>query len=239
MNYLIIDIGNTLAKIAVYKNGEELEFEKCKSEVLQEKSFEYIEKYNISKGILSNVGVLDETVLDNLKQKINLIVLDNDTPLPFINNYQSKNTLGVDRIAVMAAASVYKSPVLVIDMGTCITYDYLNENKEYSGGAISPGIQMRFDSLNNYTSRLPKIKFNPKYNISEGVNTVTSIEKGVLNGVIHEINGIIDDYTIINSAVKVIVTGGNSGFVSGKLKYEICICEKLAVLGLLEISNFN
>ena len=132
---------------------------------------------------------------DNYNFK-NVHFVSQNSIIPFTNLYNTKSTLGNDRIALVSRASIKFSNknVLIIDVGSCITYDFINESNEYFGGAISPGMNMRFKSLNEFTSNLPLTK--PTNNdVIIGSNTQDSIISGVINGVIFEIEGFIDQYS--------------------------------------------
>ena len=128
--------------------------------------------------------------------------------------------------------------VLIIDAGSCITYDFINEKNQYLGGAISPGINMRFKSLNNYTSKLPLI--SPAFTEFEiGTDTLESINIGVLNGVIFEIEGFISQYSSRYDNLTVILTGGNSDFLSNRLKISIFANQNFLLEGLNHLIKLN
>ncbi|MDP3443062.1 MAG: type III pantothenate kinase, partial [Ignavibacteria bacterium] len=154
---LAIDIGNTLAKAAFFS-------EKGMSEVLvfdlnqTESLIEWLEKVSFSGvGMIASVKPVPENLLNELASRIKISVLDHSTSLPFKITYNTPETLGRDRIAGVAAAfgAFPNQNVLIIDMGTCITYDILTAEGDYQGGAISPGINMRFAAMEAFTSRLP------------------------------------------------------------------------------------
>jgi type III pantothenate kinase len=148
--------------------------------------------------------------------------------------------LGNDRIALVSSASI-KYPhenVLIIDVGTCITYDFINNENQYTGGAISPGLNMRLRSLNKFTGKLPLIKLKEIDNFN-GLNTKDSINIGVLKGVIFEIQGFINKYSSDNQNLTVILTGGNSKFLSKQLKISIFANQNFLVEGLNELIKLN
>jgi type III pantothenate kinase len=158
---LIIDIGNTKVKLAIFDNKKliektETDYTKAKKEIKK-----FLKKYDLKNVIVSSVTKYDiNQILEPLNNFKKIIELNNKTNLPFKNNYSSPETLGTDRLALAAsAASKYPNEnVLVIDAGTCITYDFLNENNEYLGGSISPGLSMRYKALSKYTSNLPLLE---------------------------------------------------------------------------------
>ena len=160
--------------------------------------------------------------------------------MPFNNLYKTPNTLGVDRIALVAAA-VKQFPntnVLIIDAGTCITFDFVDVNASYLGGAISPGIKMRYKALNKFTANLPLIDALELHDFI-GKNTEESIISGVLNGVKNEINGIIEDYYLKYLDLTVVLTGGDTNFLSKQLKSSIFANQNFLLQGLNEILKFN
>ena len=162
------------------------------------------------------------------------------TPTPFKNLYQTPSTLGKDRIAAVAGAfSLYPNRnVLVIDAGTCITYDFLTDKGEYLGGGISPGIRMRFKAMHTFTGKLPLIEPD-EYDGLIGRSTRESMLSGVYNGVISELNGLISLYQEQFGDIMVIITGGDHEFLHNKLKISIFAAPDLVLLGLNEIFDYN
>ena len=166
---LIIDVGNTRVKVAVFEQDtivSKFVFDKKKivSEIKK-----IISNYNISLAIISAVATLPEEKLKELRQFLDLMELNHQTNVPFDNKYETPTTLGVDRIA-LASGGIHKFPnknVLIIDAGTCITYDFINKKGEYLGGAISPGIRIRYKALHDYTSKLPLLKTIAPKNLCE------------------------------------------------------------------------
>jgi type III pantothenate kinase len=148
--------------------------------------------------------------------------------------------LGADRIALVAGAiEIYdKQNVLVIDAGTCITYDFITAKNEYLGGGISPGMGIRFRSLNTFTQKLPLIEYREEFQLI-GKNTENSILSGVLNGVICEIDGIIEKYKENFGELQIILSGGNTIFFDKRLKNNIFAFPKLLLYGLNSILNYN
>jgi type III pantothenate kinase len=169
-----------------------------------------------------------------------VINLDVSTKVPFQNHYKSPETLGVDRIALVSAAvKNYKEHnVLIIDAGTCITYDFINRENKYLGGAISPGIRLRYQSLNNLTANLPLIKTKMPQNVI-GNTTEESIHSGIINGIINEIEGTISRYDEKYKDLTVILTGGDANFLSKRLKSSIFANSNFLLEGLNYILEFN
>ena len=237
---LIIDVGNTRTKLAVFKNSKLIHNESINKENFENNTFELIKKFECRNAIISSVGCLKNSELINLRAKINLIELNSITKIPFKNKYSTPKTLGVDRIALVAAAfsKFPKQNVLIIDAGTCITYDYLNNEGSYYGGAISPGINMRYKSLNKFTSRLPLLE--PEYiNKITGDSSENAIHIGVVHGVINEIDSFIHLYKEKNNDLTVVLTGGDTNFLANKLKNGIFANAFFLMEGLNTILTYN
>jgi type III pantothenate kinase len=168
------------------------------------------------------------------------LLVSNQLKIPFKNLYKSKNTLGQDRLALVSAAA-FNFPnenVLIVDVGSCITYDFKNNNNEYLGGGISPGISMRFKSLNTFTSNLPLIDFDNIHKLI-GNNTKNSINSGVINGTISEINGIIQQYCEEFKNIRIILTGGDSNFLLKRIKNSIFADQNFLLVGLNKLLEDN
>ena len=237
---LIIDVGNTRVKAAVFEKDTVVDvivFDKRK--ILSEIK-KITKKYNIFNGIMSNVGSISDFKLKKIEKLLQITSVSSFTKVPFVNRYKTPKTLGVDRIALVAGA-VCEFPnknVLVIDAGTCITFDFVTSKKEYLGGAISPGIKMRFNSLNYYTANLPMLK-KEKLNNFIGSSTNQCINSGVVNGVIQEIDGLINQYKKKYSDLTVVLTGGDTNFLSKQLKSSIFANQNFLLQGLNKILIFN
>ena len=219
---LAIDIGNTRIKVAVFEGNsivQQMAFDE--SEWLKKIS-ELLNTHVITDIIASTVGRKVRKDFDELNTTARISFIDHNFSFPFTNNYETPETLGIDRM-ILASGSVLRFPNtarLIIDAGTCITYDFIDENDIYYGGAISPGIAMRYQSLNNYTARLPLLDLNNPANIT-GNSTKESIHSGVVNGVGFEIDGFIDSYRLIHQNIIIILTGGDSDFLAKRLKNTI------------------
>ncbi|PLX03292.1 MAG: pantothenate kinase [Marinilabiliales bacterium] len=238
---LVVDIGNTLIKLAVFKQDEIVfnsSFEYFGEKELQE----ILKQFPIKAAIMSSVREDNKKIMEIISSSIQTLMLDHNTRLPVENNYLSKESLGRDRIALMAGASVMfpNENVLVIDAGTCITYDLLNKNNKYYGGAISPGLKMRLKALNHYTSKLPLIDLKENH-IPEliGNTTENSILSGVIRGCAGEINSIIESYTVVNKQLRVLLTGGDYKYFDKLLKYKTFAAPNLVLIGLKGIMDFN
>lgn len=237
---LIIDAGNTRIKFAVFNNGEMIHNDVFSYEDYVSECLKLIEKFNCKNGIISSVKKLKKDEIFKIEAKINLFQLNSTSKIPFINSYGTPKTLGVDRIALVAAAvNKFKSKnTLIIDAGTCITYDFVDEKRVYYGGGISPGVLIRYKSLNNYTSKLPLLVPNFEVDLI-GNSTETSIHSGIINGVVGELDYMIDQYKIKNKDLTVVLTGGDVNFLSNKLKNSIFANPNFLLEGLDAILTYN
>lgn len=236
---LIIDFGNTLVKIAIFKN-DEIKALVTESAFDQSIVNHLVAEYPAHHAIISSVITIPEEALEYLHHNFALTELSHNTPVPITNLYKTPETLGRDRLAVAVAAHQMfpDAPTLVIDAGTCITFDFTDQAGNYHGGGISPGINMRFKALHTFTQRLPLVK-HQNFDGLSGTNTEDSILSGVLNGTIAEFDGIIDAYETRYDGLKVMITGGDSKFFAKKLKSNIFAVPNLVLKGLNEILNFN
>jgi type III pantothenate kinase len=238
---LIIDVGNTLVKFAVFQHDTIVEKKSVKVEETL-KMFEKIikEHTSINKAIVSSVVKLDTSVYDIINEKIDLLTVNSDTKFPFKNHYKTPHTLGVDRIALVSASVKHypNTNVLIIDAGTCITYDFITKDNEYIGGAISPGIRLRYTTLNTLTANLPLLETEMPEQLI-GSTTAKSIHSGVVFGVLKEIDGVIDEYQEKYEDLTVILTGGDTDFLSKQLKNGIFANSNFLLEGLNFILEFN
>jgi type III pantothenate kinase len=170
----------------------------------------------------------------------NASILSEKTNVPIINKYKTPNTLGKDRLAAVVGASFLfpKKDILIFDAGTCLTIDFVNARKEYLGGRISPGIEMRYKALNTFTDKLPLVQ-QAKISTIIGDDTNSSIVSGVQQGVLAEVKSIISDYKSQNFDIITVVTGGDCFFFEKELKNSIFANPHLVLVGLNEILDYN
>ena len=239
---LIVDIGNTSVKLAVFKETTILFKEVISNESLLETIVKLREKYSITHVIVSSVGKFDNKVSGYLTDNYIVLFLSHQTKLPFKNLYETPSTLGIDRLALISASvSQYSEKnVLVIDAGTCVTYDFINKENEYLGGAISPGIRMRYKALHNQTAKLPLLDTEVPESFI-GNSTTTSINSGVVNGLVYEIDGVITQYKEKYNDLTIILTGGDANFLSKQLKSSIFANSNFLLQGLnfILLNNLN
>ncbi|MCX2485195.1 type III pantothenate kinase [Pedobacter sp. MR2016-24] len=223
MHNLVIDIGNTNSKVAVFENRLLVFFQ---SADLPEQRMlaDLIDKYSITHSAVSNVRQDVAEITAFLKENTSFIQFSTQLNTGIKNFYQTLSTLGQDRWAkVIAAHHIYAGlNCLIIDAGTCITYDLLNNEGEYYGGSISLGVSMRFKALNHYTGKLPLVEWDKDaVQIPDGTDTINAITNGVLQGAINEVEGFIALYNKNNKDLKVLITGGDATFLLEQLKNSI------------------
>ncbi|MEZ4854467.1 type III pantothenate kinase [Flavobacterium sp.] len=237
---LAIDIGNSRIKVAVFEKDTEI----SNYSFLKEEAFKNFKKIfknhpKINHAVSSSVGNLDTICHNYIKTKANLTEIDANTTFPFQNLYSTPKTLGVDRMVVTAGASLLypNQNVLIIDCGTCITYDLLTNKNTYLGGAISPGLTMRYKSLHTYTAKLPLLeKSYPDSFIGNSTNQ--SIHSGIINGISNEIEGCISQYSLKFSDLTIILTGGDAIFLAKSLKSTIFVRSNFLLESLNKLFNY-
>ncbi|AZQ60273.1 type III pantothenate kinase [Maribacter sp. MJ134] len=238
---LIIDQGNTFVKFAVFNKGKLLFDESFTYDRFVDKVKEIFKSYpKINRAIISTVGELNKKDLAVLSLFAKVHVLSHKSKVPFKNSYATPHTLGIDRIALITAA-YYHNPhrnTLVIDAGTCVTYDIINDFDEYLGGAISPGLQMRYKAMHEQTANLPLLE---KEEIIDFIGNATnsSMHSGVVNGLTQEISGVVHQYGSRFKDLTVILTGGDAQFLSKRLKNTIFADSKFLLKGLNYLLEYN
>jgi len=243
---LVIDIGNTLTKIGLFQEKEMKEFSSFENFSIVELKKFFKNHLSIKNVILSSVVEHNKNISDYLRSEFRFIELTHETKIPVENLYQSPATLGKDRLAsAVGANSLFRDQnVLSIDAGTCIKYDFVNAKNQYIGGGISPGIEMRFKALNQFTDKLPLLNYR-QFDKLIGENSEESILSGVMNGVVEEVKGIIARYEQQYPDVKVVFTGGYLKFfenifnIGSNGKSSIFADSFLVLKGLNVILNYN
>jgi type III pantothenate kinase len=236
---LIVDIGNSSTKVAVFDKQEMITH--FRSKELSHEMFEKkLRPFKIDKAIISSVRVTPDYIVDLLSVNISFVhLLSEKSRLPFKIEYDTPETLGTDRIAAVAGA--YKlyagEEVLIIDAGTALTFDFLS-SAIYKGGNISPGLRMRFKALNKFTGRLPLVA--PIGNFTfPGRNTIDAIMAGVITGITYEINEYIRTFENNHVGFKIILTGGDSEFLKDKINHHITYMPDIVIDGLNYILEYN
>lgn len=234
--YLALDFGNTFTKAGLFNKDELVQ-------VIRFNALKDVDKiiadFHPEHVIVSSVSKKIEDIQTKLAN-IPTTILRPDLPLPFKINYKTPQTLGLDRIAAVAGAQGLFPDVnsLVIDTGTCFTYDIIDKEGTYHGGGISPGISMRFKALHNFTANLPLIEFEEDVPLV-GQSTKECIQSGVINGVIAEIQEIIRMYSDKFGHLQIIICGGDAKFFENKLKASIFVAPELVLRGLNRILLYN
>lgn len=237
---LIIEQGNSSTKVAVYDDCNVVAsfvYREFCPEVLAP----LFEAYSFEKGIFSTVTVVDREMLSFLKSRLHRFVFFNDdVRLPVTVKYKTPLTLGKDRIAAVVGANHLRpgKNLLVIDAGTCITYEILEASGEYIGGNISPGLTTRFKSLNQYTSKLPLVEKVDEVPFI-GTSTCEAILAGVVNGIVFEMDGYIERLKQKYPDFFVFLTGGHSLYFESRLKNPIFADINLVMTGLNIILEYN
>jgi type III pantothenate kinase len=235
---IAIDVGNSSVKAGLFEKS-------ALTEVYRNVSVaglpDLIQKSGAVNCIISSVNQDVLPIRQQLQAYVQkLLVLDHQLPVPLINGYQTPQTLGKDRLAAVAGAAALHphTDCLVIDMGTCITYDCILADGHYIGGSISPGLRMRFKALHTFTARLPLVEPAAEAGLT-GKNTHDAILSGVVNGITAEIEGIIHKYQTILPGIDVIFCGGDAIFFESKIKQRIFVTPELVLIGLNRILEHN
>lgn len=233
---LIIDVGNTFVKIAAFEKDSLLEKYQFRVENFIDEVGHFAGMFPITRAIISSVGRLSEAQRRSVQNRFPTVLLNANSPLPFLNEYTTPHTLGVDRMGLVAAfAKAYpKKNGLIIDAGTCITYDFITSENSYKGGAISPGIGLRYEALHRLTANLPLLEKKFPEDII-GTSTKEAIHSGVVAGVLMEIEGAINQYKTTYNVDTVIMTGGDTEFLAKRLKNSIFAHSNFLLEGLNHI----
>lgn len=236
---LAIDIGNTRIKIGIFDNGQMVHSDAFFT-MTEDDTAKLITKYKIAKAISSSTRKSVSAFEKRVKKIIPLMRLSHKTPIPVENTYYTPETLGKDRLAVVIGCTkVYPNKnCLVIDAGTCITYDVITSDKVYLGGNISPGLRMRAEAMDTMTSTLPLVE--PVYNNDYiGKSTLTAMQNGIVYGTLLEMESFIAMIKQDQGNLNVIITGGDAPFFADRLKSKIFAHSYLVLEGLDVIQNYN
>lgn len=231
MKNLALDFGNTNIKFGLFekdvlrRTGLLENTEALKKLIAEEKP------ENIA---MASVSAAGKEVLNEITVSGKILELTHQTKLPITNLYETPETLGKDRLAAVLGAFYLfpKTNCLIIDAGTCITYDFLDAEGNYHGGSISPGIQMKFRALHTFTQRLPLVEGETTLPELTGKNTLAAIKSGVLQGTLAEAQGIQEQYAKRAKSLVTVVCGGDAGFFESNLKGCIFAVPELVLIGL-------
>jgi type III pantothenate kinase len=235
---LAIDIGNSRIKLAYYQKKKFVKkiFFYSRKELL-----DHLKTLKALNGaIVSSVAETDEPIVDYLSKRTKTIDFDHNTSIPIVNKYHSPATLGKDRLAASVGAYYEKKKTnnLIIDAGSCITYDLLTAEGYFLGGNISPGLKMRYLAMNEFTENLPLVEA-PDRIIRLGKDTESAIQAGGFFGLLLEIEGMINYFNLEYSKLNILLTGGDANYLAKRLKTKIFVRPNLVLDGLSQIYNYN
>jgi len=234
MNRGVIDKGNTRLKVGIFTSLNELI--KSATVMNMDECELLFNEFSVNSVLISNSGS-DIEITDKTRSYLNLNTQFN---LPFINLYQTPNTLGTDRIAALSAAvSLFPNTnVLIFDLGTCLTIDFINEKGEYKGGNISPGLNMRYKAMHEFTSKLPLVEIN-SYSELMGNCTQNALSNGGKLGLKFEIEGYINYYQQQYSNLQIVLTGGDIQHLDITQKNKIFADPNFVLHGLYHLLILN
>ena len=238
---LVVDVGNSFIKTAVFENNTILETQKNEYENWQKNLKIILNNFkSIQEIVISSVGKIEKSTFETVFDDYAIHFITKNDLFPFKNLYATPETLGIDRMVLSAGAVIQfpKKNRLVIDAGTCVTYDFIDENDNYLGGAISPGIRLRYEALHNYTAKLPKLNIENPENVI-GNSTNNAIHSGVINGLTFEIDGYIASHFKQNENFIIILTGGDANFLSKRLKNTIFANSNFLLESLNQTYQYN
>ncbi len=239
---LVLDLGNSFGKIAVCEGRVVIEAATYERITSREIAYFHTRYPDINGAIVSSVINDSREIVDYLNNLCTqCIELNHSTSIPLTNRYRTPDTLGYDRIASAVGAFTIcpHTNVLVIDAGTAITYDIVTKDGEFLGGNISPGLEVRFKALNRFTSRLPIMERPEIQPPLVGSTTRESIQSGVVNGLLFEMDGFIEANSKNHTKLQVVLTGGDANYFVGKLKSSIFVDLNLNLIGLNRILEHN
>lgn len=242
MRNLTVDIGNSRIKVSVFDIDEQI-FSQVFDMLTADALAPIIDNYKVGRAIISSVTGYDYDYVTWLNEHLKtVILLSSSVKVPVKNGYGTPETLGMDRLAAVVGAAHIKpgAPLLVVDAGTAITYDYMSADSTYYGGNIAPGALLRLRSLNEHTDRLPLVDMR-SHHCTEilGQNTQDAIWNGVVRGIAYEIEGYISDLKERESNLEIFFTGGDAFFFEKYIKSSIFVVANLTAIGLNAILNYN
>ena len=238
---ITIDVGNSRIKVAVFEQDILVELFVVEPNEAQIFFSEIFKQYpKIEKALFSSVGQFDQEVLTFIQNQVTTQIVHHQTKFPFRNHYATPETLGIDRMVLAAGATLMfpNKNRLVIDAGTCVTYDFVDQHNHYLGGAISPGIALRYKSLNDYTQNLPLLAKSEIDNLV-GNSTENSIHSGIIHGLVFEMDGFISQYFHKYPDLTVILTGGDADFLAKRLKNPIFAHSNFLLESLRLLSTYT
>lgn len=235
---LIIDIGNTRAKLLALRQGEPVEEVASDSETLSGLN-DFAARHSFKKGIISTVAKMGEKALETINGlHFPVLWLDSNTPLPIATTFPG--SMGSDRIAAIVGAISIRpgKPLLIVDAGTCVTYEFIDDQGNYLGGNIAPGLKLRMMAMHEHTALLPLVDVKgPAPAI--GYDTETAMRAGAMLGLKYEIEGYIRNFRAQHPALQVYLTGGDEFHFDEEIQSIICCDHYLVPKGLYAILKHN
>ena len=238
--HLAVDIGNTKTKVAWF-NNQELSGSKVFGAFSEEELWRFVDAEQYSKIIVSTVKKLSVNFLERCA-KSEILLFSQSTPLPISVDYATPTTLGLDRLAaaVGAQARFPKQNVLCFDLGSCVTTEFVDAKGIYRGGAIAPGLHLRFKAMHTFTDQLPLISAGSAVLPAlTGNSTESCMQSGVVNGMLFEMQGAIAAYSKQYEDLKVLFTGGDASYFESLLNMKIFADPYLVLRGLNVILEYN
>ena len=239
MTTLCLDFGNTRQKLALFEGNELKEVIVLRDDSLQHLTA-ILDETKPQRSILSSVIHHAAGVEELLQERTAFHKLTHVSKLPFTIAVGKPETMGADRVAI-AAAAVSLFPAqhnLAIGLGTCITFNFISQEARFMGGSISPGMEMRFQAMHQFTAKLPLVKAH--WNVPLiGYDTATNLQSGVVLGMAKEMDGIIDAYKEKFGNFNALLTGGDTHLFEPHLKNKIFADPHLIFKGLYAISQYN
>ena len=234
---IVIDAGNTRIKVGIF-DGRVLTEKYLFANLIELEAF--LKLRHFDNAIISSVGLEATEMVDHIQVTDLRLTLSHLLPLPVAIRYGTPHTLGVDRIAAVCGAwELFPNQnSLVIDAGTCITYEWLDARGNYFGGSISPGLDMRLNAMHTFTARLPLVPVHSEADLVGG-NTEQALQSGAWHGVVSEMDGIIERYVNKYGPLQVVLCGGDTALFENRLKHTIFAAPDLVLSGLNRILLHN
>ncbi len=230
---LIVDYGNSRIKAGLFEQDKLMD---SRSFAAEEELEGWLMGKKFDHAMVSSVNQTSDKISGLIEVVGKKLTMGHELPLPIHNRYATPATLGVDRLAAACGAAALRpqQDCLVIDLGTCINYEFVDARGNYMGGGISPGVNMRFEAMHTFTARLPLVKPGKSVGLI-GNSTETCMQSGVMLGIVSEIEGIIARYKKIYPSLGVILCGGDAPFFENSLKQSIFVAPNLVLIGLNRI----
>jgi len=232
-----IDSGNSYSKVGWFEQNRLVRYQ---AGLKFEDMVEAVRSGPVAAMIFSSVGVSIDKFTEALQPQVPVLHLTAETPLPVAVSYHSRSTLGVDRLAAAVGGNRLfpGEDLVIIDAGTCVTYDLIDKKAVFQGGIIAPGMRMRFEAMHRFTQRLPLVSETDDPPLI-GKSTAEAMQSGVVNGMKAEMEGIIEEYRNVFPGARVLLCGGDAAFFESRLKLAIFAVPELVLIGLNRILQYN